>query len=112
MGISTHVLDTSRGKPASGLTVTLDRTTWPGAWERLERGITDADGRCPNLLGVRALEAGTYRLTFLTGDYFRSLGVAGLYPEVVLSFLVRDPDEHYHIPLLLGPHTYTTYRGS
>ena len=107
-GISTHVLDTSRGRPASGIRVTLATLLESD----VSNGVTDADGRCPNLLGGRPLQAVTYRLTFHTAAYFEAQGIPFLYPEVVILFAVRDPESHYHIPLLLGPHTYTTYRGS
>ena len=107
-GISTHVLDTGNGKPAGGIAVTLDGASDPNVWERLGSGITDANGRCGDLLGPVPLRAGTYRLTFHTMDYFE----AGLHPEVAISFTVRDPEQHYHIPLLISAHSYTTYRGS
>jgi 5-hydroxyisourate hydrolase len=94
-GITTHVLDTSRGRPAAGLGVTLERAS-AGEWQRV--GSTKT--------------AGTYRLVFDTGAYFQALGVAGFYPEVVVVFEVRDPAEHHHVPLLLSPYGYSTYRGS
>ncbi len=110
--ITTHVLDTSRGRPAAGVAVVLEIHEG-GAHRELARGTTDADGRLRTLLpaGV-ALSAGTYRLTFATGAYFAANGVAGFYPEVAIAFEVREPAEHYHVPLLLNPYGYSTYRGS
>ena len=105
--ISTHVLDTARGHPAAGLEVVLEREG-----EQLGRGTTDADGRIGELLPPGAeLEDGRYRLTFDTGAYFRDRGEAAFYPEVAVVFTVAA-DEHHHVPLLLSPFGYTTYRGS
>jgi len=104
--ITTHVLDTSRGRPAAGIRVTLEAEAPSGAWEILGRGITDADGRAQNLLSEEAkLIAGVYRL------HFDNLP-EGLYPHVTIAFRVTDPSSHYHIPLLLSPYGYSTYRGS
>lgn len=104
--ITTHVLDTSRGQPAAGIRVTLEVRFLDGAWKPLGKGVTDHDGRAPNLLpeGVDLAEA-VYRLTF---DRLPE----GFYPEVTVAFRVSDPSRHYHIPLLLSPYGYTTYRGS
>jgi 5-hydroxyisourate hydrolase len=112
MGISTHVLDTSHGRPAAGLSVELARAATPGEWTLIGSAITDADGRCRDLLSNHDLLPGIYRLKFQTAGYFTSLDILALYPEITISFEVRDPAGHYHIPLLLSPHTYTTYRGS
>jgi 5-hydroxyisourate hydrolase len=109
-GISTHVLDTSRGSPAAGVTVVLERAV-DSAWQRVGRGTTDADGRVSDLL-PSAPSDGRYRLTFETGAYFRAVGDAGFYPEVSVTFEVSTGDDHYHVPLLLSPFGYTTYRGS
>jgi 5-hydroxyisourate hydrolase len=110
--ITTHVLDTSRGCPAAGVFVVLERRT-DSSWLKLGDGATDADGRCRDLLEpTTPLVAGTYRLTFQTGDYFRAHGATVFYPEVQVTFEVRDSAQHYHVPLLLGPFGYTTYRGS
>lgn len=110
--ISTHVLDTSRGKPAAGVRIDL-------AVQRAESlvvaggGITDADGRVKSLLATGAsLEAATYRLTFHVADYFESRGVRAFYPLIPIVFQVADPAEHHHVPLLLNPWGYSTYRGS
>jgi 5-hydroxyisourate hydrolase len=109
-GITTHVLDTARGCPASGVPVALERAVDSG-WERVGSDTTDADGRARGLLSSPPADA-RYRLTFDTGSYFRTLGESGFYPEVVVTFVVEGGDEHYHVPLLLGPFGYTTYRGS
>lgn len=106
--ITTHVLDTARGRPAAGLSIRLER----GA-EVLGRGETDADGRLRTLLPVdAALEAGAYRLVFDTGAWFAAQGVDAFYPEVSVDFTVQDGGQHYHVPLLLSPFGYSTYRGS
>jgi len=111
--ISTHVLDTARGKPAVGVPVHLERWDASGKWSSLSTGRTDQDGRCPQLLpdGTGLLD-GVYRLTFDTAAYFAACGVEGLYPAVEVSFRARSGETHFHIPLLLSPHGYTTYRGS
>ena len=105
--ITTHVLDTAHGKPAAGLAVLLeirDRHQWTA----LARGTTDADGRVGGLLPTEhELTIGTYRLTFAVGAWQE-----GFYPEVSITFTVADPDQHYHVPLLLSPYGYSTYRGS
>ncbi|MDH2413073.1 hydroxyisourate hydrolase [Nocardioides sp. CER19] len=100
--LSTHVLDTSAGRPAVGIAVRLE--TRDG--ELLAKATTDADGRVGGL-GPDGLDPGDYVVRFDTGDY-----VDGFYPEVVVVFTVTDPDEHYHVPLLLSPYGYSTYRGS
>jgi 5-hydroxyisourate hydrolase len=111
--ITTHVLDTARGKPAAGVAVTLEQGDGRGGWKLLAHGVTNADGRVPNLLPDGAeLSAGTYRLRFATGDYFRAQKVQGFYPEVQVVVAVEEPKAHYHIPLLLSPFGYSTYRGS
>jgi len=108
MSLSTHVLDASAGRPAVGVGVTLQRRA--GAdWEPVATGTTDADGRIREL-GQPG--AGVYRISFDTGGYFAGQGVAAFYPEVQVVFEIADPDEHYHVPLLLSPYAYSTYRGS
>lgn len=111
-GLSTHVLDTSLGRPAAGVAVRLERRE-ADRWLELGRGETDADGRCRGLLpaGV-SLQQARYRLTFATGDYFSARGVPAFYPHVSVVFEVREPQQHHHVPLLLSPFGYSTYRGS
>ena len=110
--ITSHVLDTSRGRPASGVPITLE-VRREGAWSPVGRGETDADGRLRPLVPAgAALEKATYRISFDTGAYFASLGIEGFYPEASIVFEVRAPGEHYHVPLLLNPFGYSTYRGS
>jgi 5-hydroxyisourate hydrolase len=109
-GITTHVLDTSRGCPAAGVPVMLERAA-DSAWQPVGRGTTDADGRAGGLLSSPP-DAGRYRLTFDTGAYFRAVGLADFYPEVTVTFVVERGEEHYHVPLLLSPFGYSTYRGS
>ncbi|UPK73488.1 hydroxyisourate hydrolase [Nocardioidaceae bacterium SCSIO 66511] len=108
--ITTHVLDTAAGIPAAGVPVRLDRLDG-AAPTTLGEGRTDADGRVADLGPDRA-ETGTYRILFDTAAYFATSAADGFYPEVVISFAVRDPEQHYHVPLLLSPFGYSTYRGS
>ncbi|HLJ92209.1 MAG TPA: hydroxyisourate hydrolase [Gemmataceae bacterium] len=111
--LSTHVLDTAHGRPAAGLAVALDFCDGEGSWTELARRTTNADGRIPSLTaGEAPLEPGIYRLRFETGSYFRSLGVTGFYPEVQILVSLDTSGVHYHIPLLLSPFGFTTYRGS
>jgi 5-hydroxyisourate hydrolase len=111
--ITTHVLDTSRGLPAAGVRVALDRQTGPESWTELASGVTNADGRLVDLAENAAnWTAGIYRLRFATAVYFHSLGVRCFFPEVQILFQVDDSRGHLHIPLLLSPYGYTTYRGS
>ena len=110
--ITTHVLDTTRGRPADAVPVTLD-VQRDGAWQTIGHGVTDADGRLRTLLGGdRPLSGGVYRLTFDTAGYFERTGVQTFYPRVLVEFRVAAGESHYHVPLLLGAFGYTTYRGS
>lgn len=112
-GITTHVLDTSRGRPAAGVPVKLEARVEGGAWRELGNDFTDADGRTGDLLPARRkLSKGGYRLTFDTSIYFAAQGVQGFYTEVTVTFFVTEAGAHYHVPLLLSPYGYTTYRGS
>jgi len=110
--ITTHVLDTARGRPADGVPVLLSKKETEG-WRELGRGTTDGDGRVRELLPEGAtLEAGTYKIVFDTAVYFTRLGVDGFYPWATIVFVVREAGGHYHVPLLLAPYAYSTYRGS
>jgi 5-hydroxyisourate hydrolase len=110
--ITTHVLDTARGRPAAGVHVSLEHKA-PGGWNRLGSGVTDADGRLRTLVPTGAtIAAGTYRLTFETGPWFAAQGVDAFYPEVQVVFSIPDAGGHFHVPLLLSPFGYSTYRGS
>jgi len=112
MGISTHILDISRGRPAANVAVSLARRQ-DQRWQSLSESRTDADGRCRQLLPEGAeLEACIYRVRFETAAYYEMQHAAGLYPYVEIAFEVRDTEQHYHIPLLLTANGYTTYRGS
>ncbi|HUQ19934.1 MAG TPA: hydroxyisourate hydrolase [Gemmatimonadaceae bacterium] len=105
--ISTHVLDTSLGKPAQGISVELEHG---GAI--IGSGVTDVDGRVRDLVASGAsLDAGDYQLTFSVADYFKRMGRESFYTKVVVPFRIED-SQHYHVPLLLSPFGYSTYRGS
>ena len=105
MSVSTHVLDSVLGRPAAGIAVRL----FAGE-DLLAEGVTDRDGRCRLTEAATAL--GTHRLVFATGQWFAEQGREAFYPEVVLTFAVVEPAEHHHVPLLLAPFAYSTYRGS
>ncbi|MCW2842242.1 MAG: uraD [Nocardioides sp.] len=104
--LSTHVLDTSRGRPAAGVRITLRSA----AGDDLAEAVTDADGRAAEI-GAGDLAPGEYRLRFDTGAYFTALGTDHFYPAVLVTFVVEG-DGHFHVPLLLSPYGYSTYRGS
>ena len=109
--ITTHILDINRGKPAVGVPVVLEQNGQ--SWKEIAKGVTDADGRVSTLLPAGSpIAAGTYRLTFETASYFKKQGVTGFYPYVTIVFEVAEAAEHYHVPLLLSAHGYSTYRGS
>jgi 5-hydroxyisourate hydrolase len=110
--ITTHILDTSQGKPAAGVPVFLDHQD-QGEWQRIGSGATDADGRVKTLVpDSHQLVRGLYRLEFRVADYFETQGVKGFYPYVKIVFCLEDINSHYHVPLLLNPFGYSTYRGS
>jgi 5-hydroxyisourate hydrolase len=118
--VTTHVLDTARGAPAAGVPVRLERVSGSGmgeagpggaGTEEVGRASTDADGRVRDL-GPERLPAGTYRLVFDTAAYFGRQQTAGFFPEVAVTFSVDGGGQHYHVPLLLSPFGYSTYRGS
>lgn len=104
--VTTHVLDTAKGMPAAGVTVVLEQDG-----TALATATTDADGRAADL-GPDEVATGVYRLRFDTGAYFTAQGITAFYPEVLVSFEVADAGRHYHVPLLLSPFGYSTYRGS
>jgi 5-hydroxyisourate hydrolase len=110
--ITTHVLDTARGRPAAGVSVLLERLGGEREWHPLGSGETDVDGRLRNLTPGDVLAPGVYRLIFDTGRYFDAHGLATLYPQVVIVFEAAAGETHYHVPLLLSPFGYSTYRGS
>ncbi|WP_285247842.1 hydroxyisourate hydrolase [Pseudarthrobacter sp. efr-133-R2A-89] len=107
--VTTHILDTGAGRPAAGVAVVLSKND-AGTWHELAASSTDADGRAKDL-GPEQLEPGQYKLNFATGKYYAGLRTATFFPEVDLVFEVTGP-EHYHVPLLLSPFAYSTYRGS
>ena len=111
--ITTHVLDISLGRPAAGVPVTLEVEAGAESWKLVGKGSTDTDGRLATLLPPgTALAEGTYRLTFDTGAYYRGRNRPSFYPQVAVVFSVRDPAQRYHVPLLVSPYGYSTYRGS
>jgi 5-hydroxyisourate hydrolase len=108
--ITTHVLDTALGRPAAGVPLTLSKFSH-GGWAQVGRGITDADGRCKDLQKDGKGKKGIYRLTFGVAAYFKKTRQTSFYPSVSIDFTVRDA-RHHHVPLLLSPWGYSTYRGS
>ncbi|RYY18367.1 MAG: hydroxyisourate hydrolase [Cytophagaceae bacterium] len=109
--LTTHILDTTKGQPAAGVAIALHEQAGDD-WREIARGLTNADGRVPDLLPpTQRLAAGTYKLKFFTREYFEREGTAHFYPFVEICFAVRD-DAHYHVPLLLNPFGFSTYRGS
>ena len=109
--ITTHILDTSIGKPAVGVSIILEQFL-NGKWERMANGRTNSDGRLSDLLpSGKVVNAATYRLIFDTYGYFNNQSIKSFYPQVTVEFEVTDTT-HYHVPLLLNPFGYSTYRGS
>lgn len=107
--LSSHVLDTASGKPAEGIPVLAEHDTATDSWAEVARGTTDADGRVKL---AASLAPGTYRVTFTTSTYLTAQGNPVFYPYVQVVFRIDSPDQHFHIPLLLSPFGYSTYRGS
>ena len=105
--ITTHVLDTALGRPATGVPVRLEH----GDGRVIAKAVTDTDGRVSDL-GPQEIRPGGYRLVFGTASYFESTGQQGFFPEVTITFTIDDATQHYHVPLLLSPYAYSTYRGS
>ena len=111
--ISTHVLDTARGVPAEGIGVRFEQLSGDDSWLLLGSGTTDDDGRISNLIPTGAsLAEGTYRMSFATGPYLEQTAGGGFYPHARIEFSVAQTSAHYHVPLLLSPWGYSTYRGS
>ena len=109
--ITTHILDTTKGKPAAGVTIALMRQVGDN-WQEIARGVTNSDGRIADLLPKeKQLESGVYKMKFFTQEYFAQDSTANFYPSVEIVFNVADT-AHYHVPLLLNPFGYATYRGS
>ncbi len=110
--ITTHVLDTSRGRPAAGIGAKLERLAGADTWQAIGEGNTNSDGRITSLMPPGSLAAGRYRIVFAVAEYFQSIGMSSFYPQITIEFQIDSPQEHYHVPLLLSPFGYSTYRGS
>lgn len=111
MTVSTHILDTAKGRPAAGVKILIERRELAG-FTPIASAVTDDDGRVKQLLTATQSTAGEYRATFEVGAYFARNGEKSFYPEVYVVFTIDAPSEHYHVPLLLSPFGYSTYRGS
>ena len=111
MAITSHVLDLTNGKPAAGVEIVLEHIDDKKGWHAVSRATTDSDGRVRDAF-TKLHGPGRYRLTFATGAYFAALRVECFHPEVTVVFEVRDAEAHHHVPLLLSPFGYSTYRGS
>lgn len=109
--ITTHVLDTSLGRPGAGIRVQLHRKSGQD-WKLIGESRTDANGRCADLMAEEKAETGTYRLLFFSADYFRQRNTETFYSDIPVIFEVGDSGQHYHVPLLISPFGYSTYRGS
>ena len=111
--ITTHVLDTSQGCPGANIQVRLEKQKNDGSWKKISSGETNSDGRIMDLIpDEEVLDSGVYQMVFMTGAYFEQQGISFFYPEIEIRFLLSHPEQHYHIPLLLSPFGYSTYRGS
>lgn len=109
--ITTHVLDTALGKPGKNIPVTLFQKSGDN-WTVVGQGVTDADGRLKTLTEKAALEKGAYRLDFAAGEYLMGTHKASFYDTISIVFKVENPEQHFHVPLLVSPFGYSTYRGS
>jgi 5-hydroxyisourate hydrolase len=110
--ITTQVLDTANGKPAAGIAAVLERKTHTAGWQAIAEGTTDLDGRINDLLSTKeAFLPGHYRFIFETGAYYLLQGTESFFPQVTVSFAVKDPMQHYHVPVLVSPFSYTAFRG-
>ena len=110
--ITTHVLDTADGQPASGIKVSLEVLSAGAGWTQVAWGTIDADGRVRELLPDPYLSERRYRLVFDTATYYSSRNIEAFFPVVIVVFEIADPLQRYHVPLLLSPFGYTTYRGT
>ncbi len=111
-GITTHVLDTAKGKPGKGISITLEKKTGD-TYSKIGAGVTNDDGRLPGLLADDyKLESGIYRISFDTAAYYKTQGQKCFYPEASIVFEIEKPEEHFHVPLLISGYGYSTYRGS
>lgn len=111
--VTSHVLDTTVGRPAEGVSVLLENETAPNAWVPVGDAKSDAAGRVANMVPASlTLRAGKYRLSFDTGPYYAEKGLRAFYPEVYVIFQIHDPEQHYHLPLLISRFGYSTYRGT
>ncbi|NXF88034.1 HIUH hydrolase, partial [Eubucco bourcierii] len=111
--LTTHVLNTATGLPATGIAIQVAQLQEPGTqWMELAQRWTDEDGRCSPLLVPEQVKAGTYKLRFETAPYWQGLGHTSFYPFVEVVFTITDPAQKFHVPLLISPFSYTTYRGS
>ena len=111
--ITTHVLDTSQGCPGANIRIRLEQQQSDKTWQEIASGSTNSDGRIANLIQEdEMINSGVYRMLFETGTYFEQQGTAYFYPEIEVRFLLNHMEQHYHIPLLLSPFGYSTYRGS
>ncbi|MBL8746357.1 MAG: hydroxyisourate hydrolase [Phycisphaerae bacterium] len=110
--VTTHILDTARGRPAANVAVTLERADPDGNWRTLASARTDSNGRIAEFPGAGELTAARHRLRFDIAPYFDAQNVRSFFPSVEIIFSVTAPAEHHHVPLLLSPFGYTTYRGS
>ncbi|XP_044050893.1 5-hydroxyisourate hydrolase-like isoform X2 [Siniperca chuatsi] len=111
--LTTHVLNTGDGVPAAGMALSLHRLdSTLKIWNMLSVGTTNEDGRCPGLIGREAFTPGTYKLRFETGSYWENLGQTSFYPYVEVVFTISDPEQRFHLPLLMSRFSYSSYRGS
>ena len=113
--LSVHVLDLQTGQPSPGIAVSLERRLPSGAWQALGNAITDAQGRVRELVPPQALaqwSAGDYRVVFRTGEFYARQQQPSFFPEIPVVFRVDNPQQHYHVPLLLSPFGFSTYRGN
>ncbi|KAK8389076.1 hypothetical protein O3P69_020806 [Scylla paramamosain] len=109
--LTSHVLDTATGRPAANMRIVLHKLEGD-AWQEITTKTTNCDGRAGYFVPKEAFTQGTYKILFDTGAYFKQLAVKGFYPYVEIVFVIENPEEHYHVPLLISPYGYSTYRGS